>query len=445
MIHKHPGKIVFCLMLLTALALLAVTGSRVDFTAGTTPGNPGAGKFRLWANSGSGQLECLNSSGGSCMPSGGGSPGGASNDIQYNDGAGGFGGGRCTMDSSSNVSCAGSMTTGSGGGTTGSVALRGATSGTVTIQPQAVAGTYNFNLPTSAGSPGQPLLSGGGGASAQTYGALALSNLATQNADTVVMNASGSSAAPTAVAMPTSGTNGCAGASNALTYNTSTHALGCNSISGSGLSVSGNYLTDGSNYYIAGPNGVVQATRANCASYTWRNQGGATCTDNADGSITVVAPAGASAALRILEVTPSATFTATANIVCDLQPVQFLFGGMVMVESGTGKAVTWGIQTDTTASGTYTINRANWTNVTTFSSQVQNVTNGIQSFRWFRVQQDASNLLYYVSDDGTLWKLWRSESKTTFFTSAANRVGIVLNAQNASVSATCTVRSFTVV
>jgi hypothetical protein len=55
---------------------------------------------------------------------------------------------------------------------TGSIGLAGTTSGTVTIQPQAVAGTYNFNLPTSAGSSGQPLLSGGGGVAAQTYGTL---------------------------------------------------------------------------------------------------------------------------------------------------------------------------------------------------------------------------------------------------------------------------------
>jgi hypothetical protein len=58
--------------------------------------------------------------------------------------------------------------------------------------------------------------------------------LAAQAADTVVMNATGGSAAPTAVAMPTSGTNGCAGSSDALIYNTSTHALGCNTISGGG-------------------------------------------------------------------------------------------------------------------------------------------------------------------------------------------------------------------
>src|SRR5262244_3633966 len=40
--------------------------------------------------------------------------------------------------------------------------LTGSTSGTITIQPQASAGTYNFNLPTSAGSSGQIFVSGGG-------------------------------------------------------------------------------------------------------------------------------------------------------------------------------------------------------------------------------------------------------------------------------------------
>lgn len=58
------------------------------------------------------------------------------------------------------------------GTSTGEIGFAGATSGTVTIKPQAAAGTYNFNLPTSAGTAGQPLLSGGGGAAAQTYGTL---------------------------------------------------------------------------------------------------------------------------------------------------------------------------------------------------------------------------------------------------------------------------------
>jgi hypothetical protein len=48
----------------------------------------------------------------------------------------------------------------------------GSSSGTITVQPQAAAGTYNFNLPIVAGTSGQPLLSGGGGATAMTFGTL---------------------------------------------------------------------------------------------------------------------------------------------------------------------------------------------------------------------------------------------------------------------------------
>lgn len=55
---------------------------------------------------------------------------------------------------------------------TGAMTFDGFSSGAVTIQAQAAAGTYNFNLPITAGSSGQPLLSGGGSGTAQTYGTL---------------------------------------------------------------------------------------------------------------------------------------------------------------------------------------------------------------------------------------------------------------------------------
>lgn len=96
------------------------------------------------------------------------------------------------------------------------------------------------------------------GANTVTYEAVPLTSLAAQSADTVVMNDTGGSASPTAVAMPTSGTDGCAGASNALTYNTTTHTLGCNSISGTGAAgsstqvqynLSGSFAADGGFVY----------------------------------------------------------------------------------------------------------------------------------------------------------------------------------------------------
>lgn len=68
----------------------------------------------------------------------------------------------------------GVVTLGAAAGTSGSVVLNGSTSGAITVQPQAAAGTYNFNLPNAAGTSGQPLLSGGGGATAMTFGTLAV-------------------------------------------------------------------------------------------------------------------------------------------------------------------------------------------------------------------------------------------------------------------------------
>lgn len=53
--------------------------------------------------------------------------------------------------------------------TTGQFRLLGLTSGLVTIKPQDAAGTYNFNLPTTAGTAGANLTSGGGAAAAMTW------------------------------------------------------------------------------------------------------------------------------------------------------------------------------------------------------------------------------------------------------------------------------------
>jgi hypothetical protein len=54
-------------------------------------------------------------------------------------------------------------------GNTGTLGFAGTTSGVVTVQPQAVAGTYNFNLPTTAGTAGQGLASQGGGSTAMSW------------------------------------------------------------------------------------------------------------------------------------------------------------------------------------------------------------------------------------------------------------------------------------
>ena len=64
------------------------------------------------------------------------------------------------------------LTVGANGRTNAAIALNGSTSGAVTIQPQAAAGTYNFNLPITVGGANQPLLSGGSGSAAMSWGTL---------------------------------------------------------------------------------------------------------------------------------------------------------------------------------------------------------------------------------------------------------------------------------
>lgn len=71
------------------------------------------------------------------------------------------------------VDDSGSIQSGANGVAGGALKLLGLTSGTVTIQPQSAAGTYNFNLPAAAGSSGQVMTSGGGVTSPMTWTTLA--------------------------------------------------------------------------------------------------------------------------------------------------------------------------------------------------------------------------------------------------------------------------------
>jgi hypothetical protein len=76
------------LLTIAATAQTTINGSR-DLVLQTTPSSPPTGKIRIYGDSGSGRLACLNSSGGNCIP--GGIPGGADGNLQYNNG-GTFGG-----------------------------------------------------------------------------------------------------------------------------------------------------------------------------------------------------------------------------------------------------------------------------------------------------------------------------------------------------------------
>lgn len=211
---------------------------------------------------------------------------------------------------------------------------------------------------------------------------------------------------------------------------------------GGGLSVSGGYLTDGSNYYITGPQ-LALATRTTCGAFTPRNMGSSTCTDNADGSLTLTPTISATDSLRILEVTPGSTFTATAHITCSLPFANYFNSGIALVEDGTGKVVNWGVGANSAASQYGAIFKNVWTNVTTFSSQT--IYSQGSSDEWLRVQLDSTNLTFFLSVDGVDFRRIDQTTKGTGFTTAPDRVGWMVDNSNASLGASCTLRSWLVI
>jgi microcystin-dependent protein len=93
---------------------------------------------------------------------GGGTPGGSNTQVQFNS-SGSFGG-------SANLSwISPALTVGAAGSTTGQLKLTGSTSGTITVQGQAAAGTYNFNLPATVGASGDLLTSAAGTTNPMTW------------------------------------------------------------------------------------------------------------------------------------------------------------------------------------------------------------------------------------------------------------------------------------
>lgn len=81
--------------------------------------------------------------------------------------------GTSAIQNSTKLDVNGTIESGVAGTTIGGYLLAGNTSGVVSILPQAAAGTYNFNLPITAGSAGQALLSQAGGSTAMTWGTVA--------------------------------------------------------------------------------------------------------------------------------------------------------------------------------------------------------------------------------------------------------------------------------
>jgi hypothetical protein len=100
-------------------------------------------------------------------------------------------------------------------------------------------------------------------------------------------------------------------------------------------------------------------------------------------------------------------------------------GGIMMLESGTGKFMTFNIATWSSASPTeYPVEIAIWSNANTRVSNNTYLLNALRSGPFFqRLEVSGSNILAKVSTDAQNWITIQTTALTTAFTSAPNHVG----------------------
>lgn len=146
---------------------LSVSTNSVVLSEIVSPANPSANDLKLYALdvTGTTRLAYKDSAGSETILDGAATPAGSDTQVQFNNSG--------ALGASANLTWSSpALTVGVAGSATGQLKLTGSSSGTITVQGQAAAGTFNFNLPTTAGTSGQALLSAAGGASPMTWGSV---------------------------------------------------------------------------------------------------------------------------------------------------------------------------------------------------------------------------------------------------------------------------------
>ncbi|MBX9788582.1 MAG: hypothetical protein K2Y37_06675 [Pirellulales bacterium] len=161
--------------------------------------------------------------------------------------------------------------------------------------------------------------------------------------------------------------------------------------------------------------------------FTFVNQGSAVAF-NSNGRLILDGPVVAGENVRILKkVAPSAPFTITAAFRRLLNPVSARqWCGLCFRNSSSGKLACLAFNAAATDSLFTTVSTYLFTDPQAFDSMpfARSPLIGSTNLIWAKIEDDNTNRKYYVSLDGTNWRLVFSEGRTTFLT--ADEVGLCL-------------------
>lgn len=110
--------------------------------------------------------------------------------------------------------------------------------------------------------------------------------------------------------------------------------------------------------------------------------------------------------------------------------INFINGGLVLRESGTGKLSTFGFGVPNDGQ----IQNKKYASPTSFTSVVKTSQETSCQFMFFRALLNGSNIEYHFSADGMCWALHHIATLTDAFTTAPNQWGFYLECNNSGLS-----------
>lgn len=166
--------------------------------------------------------------------------------------------------------------------------------------------------------------------------------------------------------------------------------------------------------------------------WTWVNQGGSTAVGS-KGSLQFAVPFIASNSARLLYQAAPATpweFTAKVALIAKLN-TNYFFAGLMMMDAGSGKLITITIGHDSANK----LSVFQWNSTTSVAAGPYGEAYAPRS-TYLRIADDGTNLIFSYSEDGITFFPVYTQARNSFFTAGADRVGLVVNANHASLGCT---------
>ena len=183
---------------------------------------------------------------------------------------------------------------------------------------------------------------------------------------------------------------------------------------------------------------IWQLTPPVQSDFSWVNQGSASATFGAAGTI-LAAPASSSTNLRVLQqAVPGGSWTLNALIEFNYYPTQYVLAG-ICVSDGTKFAT---IHTTYNNSGLYLesnrlSNQTSYNTTRASNTAWQGKSPGLPTLVWYQIVYNGSSLTFNWSLDGNTWSQLYTESATAFL-SSVSYVGFFADSENSNpVNITC--------